>query len=119
MAIPNHKKGAAICPSCLSEKTIKSGIRKLKLQTLQRFKCTSCNKYFQAPKIRSKTYPAKMILEAVSTYNLGNTLEETKNAVSRHFKITIPKSTIHSWVDEYKNTCPFHKIRDKAMELSA
>ncbi|MBN2422620.1 IS1 family transposase [Candidatus Woesearchaeota archaeon] len=103
-----------ICPVCNSKNIIRAGLKKLKHQTIQRHRCKSCKKYFSDKKLKHKTYNAKIILTAISTYNLHYTLKQTKNIINRKFKIKIPVTTLHSWIKEYKNICTYHRLRKKA-----
>jgi len=56
-------------------------------------------------------------LNAISTFNLGYTLEQTKKEIARRFHIKVPTSTIHSWIREYSNVCTFVKIRESARKM--
>ena len=105
------------CPSCASKNIIKKGLRKNKLQILQRYFCKSCNKIFTDKKIANKTYPAKIILNAVSYYNLGSTQLEVSKLLSQRYKLKVPQRTISEWVNEHKNICTFARIRKQAINL--
>jgi len=63
---------------------------------IQRYKCNSCLRYFIERKIKKTEYPEKIILNSISAYNLGYTLEQTKKEMARRFHIKIPTSTINS-----------------------
>jgi len=107
-----------ICPYCNSEETKKFGITRLKREITQRYRCNSCNKTFSNRKLKHKTYPARIILNSISTYNLGHTLKQTKKEIAKRFHIKIPESTIHSWLKEYSNICTFTRIREQAVKLN-
>lgn len=105
------------CPNCSSNNIVKAGKKHLKQQTVQRYKCSSCNKYFSDKQLKHKTYNSKIILNSISVYNLGNTLEQTKTTIAKKFKTHVPVTTIQSWVQEYKNVCAFARIRKQAIKL--
>ena len=111
------KQESMRCIYCKSKNTKKIGKRKNKNQEVQRYKCTECNKTFTTGKIKYKTYPAKIILSAVSYYNLGHTQEESSRQIARQFKIKVPQKTISNWVKEYKDICTFLNLRSNAIKL--
>ncbi len=92
-------------------------IEQLKQQTAQRYKCSSCNKYFSDKQLKHKTYNSKIILNSISIYNLGNTLEQTKSTIARKFKTSVPITTIQSWIKEYSGICTFARLRKEAIQL--
>ena len=75
------------CPNCGSSNIIKKGRRKTKLGFRQFFYCKDCGKGFVDSKLLHKTYGPKVIVSAVSCYNLGNTLEESAKLTNRRFKV--------------------------------
>lgn len=105
------------CPSCSSKNIVKAGKKRLKQQTAQRYKCAFCNKYFSDKQLKYKTYNQKIILNSISIYNLGNTLEQTKNTIAKKFKISVPITTIQSWIKEYSGICTFARLRKEAIQL--
>jgi ATP-dependent exoDNAse (exonuclease V) beta subunit/transposase-like protein len=96
---------------------VKAGMRKLKRQVIQRFRCSSCLKYFIERKIKKVEYPERVILNSISTYNLGYTLERTKKEIAKRFHIKIPTSTINLWIKKYSNICRFMRLREQARKL--
>jgi len=105
------------CPVCGSKEIIRKGKRELKYGETQIYRCNSCRRHFSDKDIKHKSYPAKLILNAISTYNLGYTIEQTKKEIAKRFHIRIPESTIHSWIKEYSNTCSFFRLRGQAIKL--
>jgi len=105
------------CPSCSSKTVVKAGKRQLKYQTLQRYKCSSCNKFFSDKQLKNKTYNPKIILNSISIYNLGNTLGQTKNIIARKFKTPVPITTIQSWIKWYSSICTFARLRKETLKL--
>jgi transposase-like protein len=105
------------CPYCNSKFIKKEGKRKLKLLMVQKYRCLGCKKYFAKKNIKYKSYPERIVLNAMSTYNLGYTLEQTKKEMAKRFHIKIPESTIHSWVKDYSEVCRFTRLRKQLIGL--
>jgi transposase-like protein len=107
------------CPNCSSKQIKKHGIKRKKLQTLQRYFCNSCKKTFtlQQKESRSKTYPISIILNALSNYNVGYSQTDVLKALSKRFKIKPSQKTSSNWLDEYKEICTFASIRKQALKL--
>jgi transposase-like protein len=88
---------------------IRYGLRK----DTQQFFCKSCKKTFLPKPIPHTSYPPKIILTAISTYNLGHNLKETNKIINSRFKTHLPKSTLYSWLARYKDICTFFPLRKK------
>lgn len=112
----NQAKAHIICPSCSSKNIVKKGKRKRKFREIQQFQCKDCNKFFLSEK-QEKTYSLKIILSSISNYNLGYKLNQVSNLIKSRYKLSIPISTVSSWINEYKESCTFNKLRDKAIKL--
>src|SRR5262249_45233498 len=65
------------CPHCNSRRLIRKGTRKKKLESVPLWRCKSCGRTFTpGPRpIRNKTYPVSEILEAITLFDRGYTLE--------------------------------------------
>ncbi|MEK6912671.1 MAG: PD-(D/E)XK nuclease family protein [Nanoarchaeota archaeon] len=107
------------CPFCNSTKVKKQGKRKSKLQITQKYLCKKCDKYFSdnEKRILNKTYPAKIILQSISLYNLGHSQQKVSKLIAQRYKIIVPQRTISEWLNTYKNVCTFHKMRKQAIKL--
>jgi ATP-dependent exoDNAse (exonuclease V) beta subunit len=95
----------------------KEGKRMLRLSVSQKYRCLRCGRYFTDREMGHKSYPAKIILNAISTYNLGHTLEGTGREMAKRFHTKLPESTIHSWVKEYSDVCTFARMRGETVKL--
>jgi|TARA_Y100000310_G_scaffold313469_1_gene361871 transposase-like protein len=104
-----------ICKKCNSSSIIKKGIKKKKLQSIQRYFCKDCNSIFTLSATKS-TYPIQTILKAVSHYNLGYNLSQVQKMLESRTKIKIPTSTISNWINQHKNTCTFARLRKIAIK---
>ncbi len=61
--------------------------------------------------MKDKTYGPRVIVNAISCYNLGNTLKESVRLTNKRFKVNVTKSSVHRWLMEFKDMCTYHKIR--------
>ncbi len=104
------------CPNCSSKNTIKKGIRKNKLQTIQKYKCKDCSKTFTLSPVKHKSYPIKAILNSIRYYNLGYTQKEASKLIAKKYKTKVPQKTISNWLKEYKNICTYSKLREEAIK---
>lgn len=101
------------CPFCKGKNIIKKGKRRTKYKIKQMFYCKNCGKYFVESKMHNKTFSEKVVINAISYYNHGYTLEETSRLVNRRFKVKTSKSTIQRWLTEFSDLCSFRKIREE------
>ena len=100
------------CPECSSKHIIKRGKRKGNFGIVQIYRCKECGRTFADKMFRHKTYPARVVYNAINYYNLGNTLDETSKLLNKKFKITTGKTTIYSWIKTYQNLCPISASRN-------
>jgi transposase-like protein len=102
------------CPHCNSKRLIKKGTRKKKLESVPLFLCRSCGRSFTAgPRtIRNKTYPLPEILEALTLYDRGNTLEATAEKISSRHGHSVAPSTISRWLSEHPALTTYRRLRD-------
>lgn len=102
----------AVCPSC-SKPGVKSGSRKTGHGKTQRLYCRSCERYFSESPLPRRQYSAPTVLETVTAYNLGRTLDETQRHIARRFRAVVPVSTIHSWLGQFASVCTFSRLRKR------
>ncbi len=105
------------CPICACTLTVKNGVRRNRLQVLQVFRCTECLHRFTGAAGRNKTYPLHIILESVSTFNLGYSLTETQRVLRRRYHREIPERTISSWLNEYRPLSTYSRLRLQGRKL--
>ena len=76
---PHSSKIPQQCPYCGSHVLTRRGSRRKKLEIVQLWRCASCKRTFTpGPEaIRNKTYPLRTVIDALSTYSLGYSLEDT------------------------------------------
>jgi len=109
--LPTQTQQNPTCPTCACKLTIKKGVRRNRLQTLQVFRCTECLHRFTGAAGKNKTYPLHLILETVSTFNLGYSLTETQRVMRRRYHRDIPERTISSWLNEYRPLSTYARLR--------
>jgi len=105
------------CPECGCKNTVKKGKRRNRLQTLQIYRCSECLHRFTGTPGKNKTYPFKLVLETISTFNLGHSLTETQTILRRRFHRDIPERTISSWITEYRPLTTYARLRAQARKL--
>ena len=100
------------CPQCSSSRQIiKSGTRKLKNELSQMYLCKNCKKRFTIRSIPHATYPALLILSAITYFNIGHTLAQTQTNLQRKHKTKIPISTLNTWLKHYEKDLSFIRLR--------
>lgn len=104
------------CPKCQSKNIIKKGIRKNKFQSIQVYKCKGCKAIFSPGPAKNITYPVKIILNAISYYNLGYSQQEVSKIIAKRFKIRVPQRTISSWIRKFKEICRFSRMRSEVIK---
>src|SRR3989338_9436558 len=105
---------ADYCPYCNSRTFVKRGTRKKKLEVVQLYLCRDCKRTFTAQFVKGKHYPTKLVIDAISIYNLGFGLEETCRLVNERYGLKVSAaqregnvgsglrpSTLADWYKEY------------------
>jgi transposase-like protein len=107
------------CPYCNSPRLIKKGARRKKLEHVPLLRCRSCGRTFAPgpPAVRNKTYPINEILEAVTLYDRGNTLEETAAKISSRHGHAVAPSTISRWLSGHPSLTTYRRFRDHGRRL--
>lgn len=108
---PQHPASPA-CPHCGSKRTKKKGKRKTRYEERQRYGCNACGHTFINQVIKHSRYPVKLIMDAISFYNLGHSAMDTQKYLKRRFDIRVPEKTIRFWYTVHKPICTYHRIRD-------
>lgn len=113
--VHGSKKEKIVCKDCGSNNVVKKGKTKTKFAIRQIYKCKDCNKRFVYG--LGKSYPAKIVMDSITAYNLGNNLAETSKIIKKKYKVNVPEKTIYSWVKEFDKICSYCRIRNKAVKL--
>lgn len=112
-----ESKIADFCPYCNSKKFVKRGMRKKKLEMVQLYLCQNCNRTFTAQFIKGKRYPIKLIIDAISIYNLGYGLEETCRLIKQRYGVNPGAATLNGWYVEYAPLCRYSRLRQFGVKM--
>jgi transposase-like protein len=107
------------CPACNSRSIVPKGRRAKKLETIRVYRCRSCGRTFTpGPRaLRNKTYPLHEILDALSTYNRGYSLEETSRRLSSRHGHTVHPATISRWLAAHPRLTTYRRLRERGLAL--
>ena len=111
------EKVAEYCAYCKSKNFFKRGKRKKKLEVVQLYQCKECNRTFTSQFIKGKHFPMNLVIEGMSYYNLGYSLEDTCRLLNQKFGVNPGASTLSSWIDQYKGLCRYERLRPYALKL--
>lgn len=115
---PNHSqsrncetKPITNCPYCQNQNIIKNGTRQKKHETVQLYFCRRCQKKFTPLTNKHRTYPLKVILDSLISYNRFHTLEATARLMKSKYGLAISPQNISNWLTDFKDYLPFSKMR--------
>jgi transposase-like protein len=116
--VPLTTKQPDPCAHCGSHNLTRRGTRKKKLEIVQLWRCASCKRVFTpgSAALHNKTYPLRMILSALTDYDLGYTLEATAARLKKRAHRSVSPSTITSWLNEYKQHCSYRRLRGEGLK---
>ena len=112
-----ESKIAEFCPYCQSKNFVKRGTRKKKLEVVQLYLCRKCKRTFTAQFVKGKHYPTKLIIDAISIYNLGYGLEETCRLIKQRYGVNPGASTLNDWYIEYAPLCRYSRLRQFGIKM--
>ncbi len=102
------------CPQCKKDKNLtKAGLRNSRQGLIQKYYCKKCKKYFSDKDQAYTQYPLKVILYTLQNYNKGYPVKKIKTLTGKKYRYSPPTRTIYSWINKYKNTLTFIKLRKK------
>jgi len=102
------------CPNCSgSDHIIKTGKRKTKKGSVQKYRCMECGRSFSDSVDPYSNYPLRIILHSLELYNQGHSASSVKTIIGKRYKISPPLNTIYSWTKRFENDLSFIKIRKK------
>ena len=105
------------CPKCRFKSTTRRGKRRNRLRTLQLFQCPECLHRFTGEPGKNRTYPLKLILDAISTFNLGYSITDTRSILRRRFHVDVPDRTINSWLTAHRSAATYSRLRTAGKRL--
>jgi len=114
-----NSRAADICPYCLTKDFVKRGTRKNKNQVVQLYLCRNfgCGRTFTAQDVKGKHFPLHIVIESMSYYNLGFTLEDTCRIIKKKFGVAPEPATLSDWINEYKSLCRYERLRPYAIKM--
>ena len=115
-----HEQAArSACPHCGSHAITRKGVRKKKLEIVQLWRCASCKRIFTPgpAALRNKTYPIRLVLQALTLYNLGYSLNETAKRLKSKSGRAVSPSTIATWIGAHKEQTTFRRLRAEATTI--
>jgi len=109
------------CPYCYSPNIRPKGRRLKKLESVRLYICRACKRRFTpGPRgVRNKTYPLGEILDALTSYNRGYSLEEAARRLSSRYGHTINPTTISRWLSAYPGLTTYRRLRARGRKLFA
>lgn len=105
------------CIYCAGSDVVKRGLRKKKLETVQLYFCHHCKRTFVWQRVKGKKFPLRIILEGLSLYNIGYTLEESCQRLKEQFGLEVKPSTLSDWVKEFEPLCRYARLRPYGLKL--
>jgi hypothetical protein len=104
------------CPYCGSPKFVKKGFRVKKTEKIQLYRCSSCQRVFTPYITKGKHYPMETILDALSLYHLGYSLEQTCQLIKTRTGLYLPPSSLADYLAEFTKLCRFSRMREYALK---
>jgi hypothetical protein len=116
---PHTRKRPDRCAHCGSRDLSRKGTRSKKFETVQLWRCRGCRRVFTpAPAaLRNKTYPLRVILDALTWYDLGYTLNDTRAKLKARYGLSVAASSITGWFAEHKELTSYRRLRSSGMWL--
>ncbi|MFZ2226248.1 MAG: PD-(D/E)XK nuclease family protein [Candidatus Moraniibacteriota bacterium] len=113
------------CPYCYGANFFKRGTRQKKNEIVQLYLCRDCQKTFTPGSTKGKHYPISVILDAISLYYIGYSIEKvaerTKKIINANKTDIDTKmlgtGTVLEWINEYEPLCAFARMRPHALKL--
>jgi transposase-like protein len=99
------------CPYCGGQRIIRKGVRRNKYGDVQLFYCHYCQKKFTPLVTKHKSFPLRVILDALTLYNRLYTLEAAAAAVTEKYGIDVSRQNVRNWLDAFESYLPFLRLR--------
>jgi transposase-like protein len=122
-APPRHvhaHRAPKACPHCGNKKITRKGKRRNKYGDIQLFYCRACKKKFTPLLSKNRTFPLRVILDALTIYNTSLcTIEQAAAAASRKHGIAVSRQNVANWLRDYREHFPFLRLRPAALRRVA
>jgi hypothetical protein len=67
--------------------------------------------------LRNKTYPLRIVLDAITQYDLGYSLEKTADKIRSKYGHKVGRSTIAAWLAEHRSLTTYARLRAQGRRL--
>jgi len=67
--------------------------------------------------VKGKQFPLRLILEGLSLYNIGHTLEKTCQLLKEQFGLDVKPQTLSDWVKEFAELCSYGRLRPYGLKM--
>jgi len=117
--VPRTAKRPERCPHCGSTAITRKGTCRKKIEIVQLWRCSSCKRVFtpSPAALRNKTYPLRIVLDAITQYDLGYSLDETAEKVRARKGHRVARSTIATWLAEHRSLITYTRLRSAGRRL--
>jgi transposase-like protein len=117
--VPHTEKRPERCPRCGSTAISRKGTRRKKIEIVQLWRCASCKRVFtpRPEATRGKTYPLRVVLDAITLYDLGYTLQATAEKIQARHGYRVGHSTIAAWLAEHRSLTTYGRLRAQGRRL--
>ena len=105
------------CPYCSSTDFVKRGTRLKKGGKTQLYLCRACKRTFTPVWFKGRQHSWQVILDAMSYYNLGFSLEQVGKVMKEKFGVEIMSSTLSAWLAKYGQLCAYKRMRPFGMKM--
>lgn len=105
------------CVYCSGKNIVKRGKRKKKHEEAQLYLCNDCKKTFTGQTLKGKQYPARMLLDGISYFNVGFSLEQSIRFLELSYGLKVDPRTLAGWVKELEDLCSYTKMRAYGLKL--
>ena len=99
------------CPYCAGSKLTRRGRRQKKLEYVQLWRCKSCSHTFTPELAKGKSYPTRLIVDALAWYHQGHSKDETLRRIRRKYHQAPADSTFWKWLADYEDICSYRRMR--------
>ncbi|MBU0569009.1 PD-(D/E)XK nuclease family protein [bacterium] len=109
---PEAQRVPITCPYCNGTKIIRRGQRTKKYGEVQIFYCKGCERKFTPGISKHRTFPLRLILDALTLYNRLYSLEDSAKLVFEKYGIEISRHALTKWLTDYRGYLPFLRMRE-------
>ncbi len=117
--VPHTEKRPERCPHCGSAAISRKGTRRKKIEIVQLWRCASCKRVFTPTPaaLRNKTYPLRIVLDAITLYDLGYSLEATADKIQSRHGYRVGRSTVAAWLTDHRALTTYARLRPEGRRL--